>query len=310
MEIRRLPAVFLALAAAALSPPLAADDVHLINGNSFEGVIATVEGSRVRIRFAHGEITLPANRVLHIDREDSAVEEYLARKAALLAAESATAEDWLALARWAETRELAHGVRESALQAARLDPDLEGLAPILRGLGLVHDEELGGWFPYAEAMHRRGFVWDDGVWITREAKAEKDRAEEQMRARLQAERAERVAERALEHAIEARVQAEVAREVARVQGSRGVVYATPVVVGTFFPAFLPVHGVPGHRMPSHGGPEAAPETDRFGNVVNPFDPPRSHGLQNRDFGAGLGAGLPDGWGGAPGRIHQMSSGRP
>jgi len=90
----------------------------------------------------------------------------------------------------------------------------------------------------------------------------------------------------------------VARELANNQARSGVVYATPVVVGTFFPAFLPV------APPAEGPAEPAPPArDRFGQVINPFDPPLRQILLERDFGGGLGSGLPGGWAGAPGRLH-------
>lgn len=308
MRIRTLTAVravrlaaVMACAAAlvpALRAPLRADDVHLVNGNSFEGVIATVEGSMVKIRLPHGELGLPMSRVQRIDKGESHLEAYLARKAALLSSPETEAGDWLELAHWAETHQLPHGVRESALRAADLDPELEGLEAILRGLGYLYQEDLDRWLPFAEAMHHRGFVYYDGAWITHETYAERIRAAEQARDRALERQAEWTAEVALETAIEARVQAEVARELANSQVRQGLVYAAPFVVGTFFPAFLPT-------APGDGGSAEppAPPKDRFGQVINAFDPPRRQILLERELGGGLGVGLPDGWGGAPGRLH-------
>jgi hypothetical protein len=295
-------AVWAALGVAPLLAPLSADDVHLVNGNAFEGVIATVEGSLVKIRLPHGELSLPLSRVQRIDKSGSSLEEYLGRKTALLSSEQTRAEDWLELARWAETHQLAHGVRESALRAAALDPMLEGLAPVLRGLGYLYQEDLDRWLPYAEAMHHRGFVYYDGAWVTRETYEARVRAEEEARRQVREQVEERLAERtaqaALETAIEARVQAEVARELAAVPVRQGFAYATPVVVGTFYPGFVTV----GSGEPSE---PPAPARDAFNTILNPFDPPPSQILLERDFGGGLGTRLPDGYAGAPGRVHQM-----
>ena len=177
-----LPALLsVALLLPVVVAPAAADDVHLTNGETFEGVVATVEGDRVAIRLPHGLIRLPASRVLRVERAVSAFEEFLLRSGELAGSGDAAA--WLALARWAGERELPSGEREAALRAARLDPGLSGLEPVMRQLGYGFDEETGTWIPLDELMSRRGFVRLGGEWVPAEVAAESARraAEERER---------------------------------------------------------------------------------------------------------------------------------
>jgi hypothetical protein len=159
-----LPLLSLLALAAAL--PAAADTVHLRNGRDYEGVIADRTAEGVRIRLAFGYIVIPDDQVLSIDKEASPLAEYLERKAALLASPDARAAEWLALARWAKSNDLAQGVREAAEIAAELDPGLPGLDPLLRPFGIVFEEKTGRWLPLAEVMARRGLVSFEGEWMT------------------------------------------------------------------------------------------------------------------------------------------------
>ncbi|MGD2116700.1 MAG: hypothetical protein PVG07_16725 [Acidobacteriota bacterium] len=162
--------------------PLRADEVHLTNGETFEGVIAEVQGDRVAIRLPNGVIRLPSSRVARVERSASPFEEYLVRAEDLAGSTDPGA--WLDLALWARARELGAGMRQAALEAARLDPDLEGLEPVMKELGFARDDELGGWIPFDELMTRRGYVEVDGRWVSAEVVAEAAR-----RARAEHERA-------------------------------------------------------------------------------------------------------------------------
>lgn len=165
-----------------LAPAAAlADDVFLTNGRVFEGVIAEETETQVRIRMAGGVLAIPRGQVLRVEKGESALAEYLRRKEALERDPDAGAEGWLALARWARSQKLEP--REAALRAARLDPRLPGLSPVLRDLGYVFDQELASWVPYAESMRRRGFVLADGEWIPREQYADRLKMLEYERAR-------------------------------------------------------------------------------------------------------------------------------
>jgi hypothetical protein len=241
--------------------PVFADDVYLTNGRKFEGVIAETTGSQVRIRMAGGVLSLPSDQVAKVEKEDSSLAEYLRRKDDLQANSRARAADWLELARWAQAQGLQHGARESALRAAELDPRLEGVAPVLRGLGYVYDEQLDRWIPYAESMRRRGFVLSYGQWISREEYEAAARAREEESERRRIARQEQ-ARAAREDRLAALTELVLVREVAR--SEREVPgYSAPLAVfpGYFFPpVFVPGHG---HRRPDHHG-------RRF-NAIDPND---------------------------------------
>lgn len=250
-------------------PPAFADDVYLTNGRKFEGVIAETAGSQVRIRMAGGVLSLPSNQVARVEKEESDLAEYLRRKDDLQANSRARAADWLELARWAQVQGLQHGARESALWAAELDPRLEGVAPVLRGLGYVYDEQLDRWIPYAESMRRRGFVLSYGQWISRQeyeaaALAREEEAERRRIARQEQTRAAR------EDRLAALTELVLVREVTRSEEREVRGYSAPLAVfpGYFFPpVFVPGNGHRGHdhghRRPDHHG-------RRF-NTIDPND---------------------------------------
>lgn len=180
-----------------VSSAAVADDVYLLNGRKFEGVIAEETDSQIRIRMQGGVLSLPKSQVQRVEKGDSALSEYLRRKDAVRRGPDTRAQDWLELARWARTQGLEQGTREAALAAAELDPRAEGLASILRSFKYVFDEQLGRWISYEDSMRRRGFVYTGGVWLSREELAERtrqqERAEAERRARMEAARAERSA---------------------------------------------------------------------------------------------------------------------
>jgi hypothetical protein len=245
MRIRLLTALLLLLSASAAL----ADDVYLTNGRKFEGVIAEVIDSQVRIQMSGGVLSLPRGQVLRVEKADSVLGDFLARRAALK--RGARAEDWLDLARWAKARGLDHDAREAALVAAGLDPHLAGLGPLLRGWGFVFDVQLDRWIPYGDSMRRRGFVFADGQWITREEYAEKARAREEEAARRRFERdAARVAQaaRAALEAEQARAELELYRASLQPASPAGIpiypYYGVPVVA---FPGFVFPQHPKGHQ---------------------------------------------------------------
>lgn len=227
-----------ALVSLLLLPSLSfADTVYLANGRAFEGVIAEVTDSEVKIRMPGGSLSLPRSHVLRVESSDSDFAEYLRRKEKLRRG-GAGAADWLALARWAKEQGVSHGAREAALIAAETDPRLEGLAPFMRSYAYVLDEQLDRWVPYSDYMRRRGFVHSNGQWITRDEYATRVRAEEEERARWRAEQAERLAAsrtRAVQDAQLTLVQMEIQERLDR--------YAHPVVYGVplyYVPTFIAV----------------------------------------------------------------------
>ncbi|HUO87350.1 MAG TPA: hypothetical protein VM617_08150 [Thermoanaerobaculia bacterium] len=221
---------FALLAAAGLALSAAADDVHLTNGRVFEDVVARTDGADVVVQFAGGVLRLPASRVARIEHRDSALDEYLARRRVLAEAD-AGASEWLRLALWARGEGLASGFREAARRAASLEPDLEGLPPLMQALGYVRDEAGGPWLLPDDLMARRGYVRHAGSWITAGERAELLRAEAE--GARQASDASR--DRALELlAAAANIQAEAAR--VREENRRSA-------------AGFPIHGTAGWYVP-------------------------------------------------------------
>lgn len=233
-----------------------ADDVILKNGRKFEGVIAETTDTQVRIRMQSGVVSLPKSQVLRVEAKDSDLSGYLRRKEALRRSPDARAGDWLELARWAKSQGLEQGAREAALAAAELDPGLDGVAALLRGYKYIFDEQLGRWISYPESMRRRGFVFSQGAWISREELAERVRLQREAEAQAarireaaRVERAARQTEMLL--AAQTALLAETVRDRERER------YAPPyggygwpvVVIPGYFPR--PCHG--GGCNPPHGG---------------------------------------------------------
>ncbi|MDH3254365.1 MAG: hypothetical protein OEM62_05175, partial [Acidobacteriota bacterium] len=147
MATRRI--VVVAMLAAGFAGAARADDVYMKNGRVFEGVIVTaLDDEQIRIRLAFGELALAANLVARVVDSESDLERYLDRRRQLVES-SASAGEWLELAKWARNRDLDHGFREAALTAAAQDPTMDELAPYLRSLGYVLDKAAGLWVPYS-----------------------------------------------------------------------------------------------------------------------------------------------------------------
>lgn len=232
------------LAAGLLTGALAADDVLLTNGESFEGVIANLDGDHVRIRLEFGEIRLPAASVDRIESSSSALSEYLDRRRALLK-EGAGASEWLELARWARIRELDHSYREALLEAAALDPALEGLDAPMRQIGYTFDAELDLWIPYEERMRRAGLVRQGDDWVRPEPRAQA--------AARDAE--DRDVEKALSRTVEILALAQLEREARESRESR----QTTRTIGVA-PYGFPVAHFPGRFVASPAPPQPVAES--------------------------------------------------
>lgn len=265
---------------AVLAAPARADDVYLANGQVFEDVIARRDGDVVRIRMPHGEMGIPLAWVARIETSRTALAGYLERKAAL--GPHAAAAEWLELARWARAHGLAEGSREAGLQAAALDPRLEGLAPILAAAGLVFDEAAGDWVSEERLMARRGYQRLGGEWVSAEDAAERRRLAEE--ARLAEER--RARDERLDRVITllALAQLQEAREDARepaVVAYPGSVLGAPVAV---FPGVFPGGSHRGPHRPHHPPPDGG---DPHGGGRPPVHPPETnHGGFSYDALAG------------------------
>lgn len=251
-----------------------ADDVYLQNGRKFEGVIAETTDTQVRIRMQGGVVSLPKSQVLRVEPKDSDLSGYLRRKEALRRNAGSRAGDWLELARWAKAQGLDQGAREAALLAADLDPKLEGLPPLLRGYRYSFDEQLGRWISYEESMRRRGFVFTQGAWISREELAERNRLRQeaeaqvaQMREAARAERAARQTEMLL--ATQTALLEETLRDRQRESAyvSPYAPYGWPVVMVPGFFAPRCHHGDCGNNPPPGGGDGGGGHHNRSGGTT-------------------------------------------
>lgn len=258
MRTRFLSPLLALVPLALIAGPVLADDVYLVNGRKFEGVVAETTGTQVRITMQGGTLSLPLDTVLQVEKGESSLREYLRRKEALK--KGGLAKEWLELARWAQDKELLQASREAALAAAKLDPALPGLAPVLREHGFVFEEQLGRWIPYADSMRRQGFVLSGGQWITREEQAAKVRAWEAEEARRSAARLE-AARAAREDRLAMLTELALVRDLVRQEQEPSVpggiplypygYLGTPVYVAPSFPPQHPGGPRPGHH--GHGG---------------------------------------------------------
>lgn len=247
MRTRSLP---LLLLLPLIVAPAFADDVYLVNGRKFEGVIAETTDTQVRIRMQGGTLSLPKEQVLRVDQGDSNLAEYLRRKDLLKKSPTTRAADWLELSRWAHDRDLDQSARESALAAAALDPRLEGLGPVLRGYGYVLDPQLDRWIPYADSMRRRGLVQVNGQWISREEYQARVRAQEEENARRYAARQE-AARAAREDRLAALAELSLVRQMAQPAQPSPYPYSPYEIPFSGYVVVAPGFGG-GHHRPPHG----------------------------------------------------------
>lgn len=249
--------------------PVLADDVYLVNGRKFEGVVTETTETQVKIIMQGGTLSLPLDHVLQVEKGESSLQEYLRRKDALK--QGGSAKEWLELSRWAQGKELRQAGREAALAAAAIDPGLPGVAPVLRGYGYVFDQQLGRWIPYADSMRRQGFVLSGGQWITREEHAARTRAYEEEQARRNAARLE-AARAAREDRLALLAEMALVRELVRTEAQPPVTGGIPLYpLGWFGP---PVYLAPGGPVkPPHGGGRGhAPKTPQFNRVPGSLIP--------------------------------------
>lgn len=224
-------APFLFLVAGLWAMPVAADDVFLHNGNTFEGVIVVDEGGeQVRIRLAYGEMSLPRSWILRIERTASPLAEYLERSGLLRARRDASVKDWIDLASWARAHELEHGHKEALLEATVIDPRDPRLSSLLRRIGYVFEDSTGVWVSAAEV--RRAAAEREA---RRQAEAERAR-----RADAAGDDGRRTTEETLSRAIEALALAELERETRTTRReARGERTFQPIRVGGYAGPYYP-----------------------------------------------------------------------
>ena len=161
------PLAFALTAACALSAGAArADRVVLAGGTVVEGKAAR-RGDQVVIQIESGEITLPRDAVVRIEKRESALDRYAALRAALRPGDL---KGLLSLADHCRD----HGLRAEEQRTLRdvLELDRDHEQARLR-LGYVKTE--AGWVTRADAFRARGMVQRDGRWVTRSESMEIDR---------------------------------------------------------------------------------------------------------------------------------------
>lgn len=155
------------------APLVAADDVHLDNGEVIEGR-ATRAGDKVVIELESGTISLSADSVKRIHKRESNVERFERAYKSLPA--DAVAER-MQLANYCRDRGMRERERMLLQEVIERDPSHEQAR---KRLGYVKTAE--GWVTHAEHMRATGKVQRDGQWLTREQAQEQDRREAQARA--------------------------------------------------------------------------------------------------------------------------------
>lgn len=123
-----------------------ADRIHLENGQSFDDVVILGRTEeRISFRVASGEMKLPLSWVARIDQERGSLEQFLDRKQDLLSEPEVGGEDWLKLARWARANDVGHGFREALLTAGEIEPELDGLKPLMASIDYYFSSETELW---------------------------------------------------------------------------------------------------------------------------------------------------------------------
>ena len=185
-----------------------ADEVFLKGGGKMTGEVVSEDGQSVVLEVGPGRVTVPAARVLRIERSRSPLGTYRER-AARLAADDV--QGWLELAFWAQERDLDTQAQEAFEHVLRLDP---GNASANGALGRVQMD--GRWMSQDESYRARGYVSFEGEWMTpaehearlRVRAAERQAAAAQREGELRVREAEARAQQAEAEARRAEAEAE------------------------------------------------------------------------------------------------------
>lgn len=248
---------FLVAVGLVLLPAVAgADRILLENGKSFDDVVLVSQTvDQVRFRVASGEMSLPSSWVTRVEKASGALEQYLRRQRSLEADPSASADAYLALARWARAQELNHGFRESLLTAAELEPKLEGLPPLMARIDYHFDSGSGIWVrgrPTSSARKRPHHPEQ-----SKPHRAETGYAEGSN---------QRVSE-GLTRAIETLAQAELERSRVRERRAERSVQASRSVGRAYYPRYPVSLGFASSGWVFRGAPLRSPDSDPSNPVV-------------------------------------------
>ena len=130
IRLRLLACGLLAL----VSMTLSADTVHLTNGGTLEGRVR-YENGKIILEQPNGMVILDPSRVEFVEKSKTVLDEYDERAAALKAAAQPSADDYVALARFAADRNLKLQAEASYKKALALDAGHAGARIALGFLG-------------------------------------------------------------------------------------------------------------------------------------------------------------------------------
>lgn len=142
----------------ALPAASSADEVFLKGGGKMTGEVISEDGQSVVVEVGPGKVSVPASRVLRIERSRTPLGAYRERAARLA---SDDVKGWLELAFWAQERDLDTQAQEAFERVLRLDPEN---ASANGALGRVQTD--GRWMSVEESYRARGYVYYDGQWMT------------------------------------------------------------------------------------------------------------------------------------------------
>ena len=153
----------LAVALVLAAPAAWADQVFLAGGGVVNGEVVSQTATALVVEVGPGRMTLPMARVARVVSSKSDLTVYRER-AGMLAPDDVAG--WLALARFAESRELLTQAREAYQRVLAFDP---GSAAANAAVGRVHVN--GHWMSRDDAARSRGMIPFEGDWVTPEQHA-------------------------------------------------------------------------------------------------------------------------------------------
>jgi hypothetical protein len=143
---------------ALLATGASADVLHLKTGGRVEGVIVRETPSTITLDVGMGEVSLPKNSVIRVERRDSALAEYRARLRSVASGDVNALAD---LARFAGENGLRNESRLMWARVLSLEP-----GNVEAHLALGHVLVGGTYMDEAEANRAQGLIQFEGRWMT------------------------------------------------------------------------------------------------------------------------------------------------
>ena len=147
----------------------AQDTVTKTDGAKLRGTVLLDTPEGVKIKTAGGVIMIPREEVAKVERQKDVWHELDERRVALEKDQTATAAQWLALARWCQERELWVPSIDCFHEVVKRNPD-DADARFELGYRKVD----GKWIPESEYFSAKGYVQHEGRWVTPQEKEKLD----------------------------------------------------------------------------------------------------------------------------------------